>query len=185
MIKKYKNKTHEAQATEFIMELGEFVLAFERVCELMRFAVVFLLQSQGLNNQDMAYVIIGDKSSAELQVLLGALYMEIPEQDDEDRNTIKELLKRIKKVAEQRNILLHNSWNLGESESLGEEIMAVATRFRTKQNAGSSIEPHGVNPSYLRELSMELTAIQVLLQRFFVCISHPKHKVSIELNKEI
>ena len=139
---KYKNKKHEEQANEFINELGKFVLSFERVCESMRYAVIFMLQSQGLSNQDMAFVIVGDKSSAELQMLVGALYMEMPKQDEEDRKTIKALLKRIKDVTEKRNILLHNSWNLGESESWGTEILAVATRFRTKQNAGASIEPH-------------------------------------------
>jgi len=185
MLRKYKNERHEKQANEFLKELGEFVLSFERVCESMRYAIIFMLRSQGLSNEDMAFVIVGDKSSAELQVLVGALYMEMPNQDDEDRKIVKTLLKRIKKVTEQRNILLHNSWDLGHSASWGSEILAVATRFRTKQNKGATIEPHGVNPSYLRELSFELSGIQVLMQRLLTCITQPKFKVAKELNKQI
>lgn len=161
----YENERHEEQANEFIHELGKFVLSFERICQSMRDAIIFMLRSQGLNNQNMAFVIVGDKSSAELQLLVGALYAEMPDQDKDDRKTIKTLLKRIKDATEIRNILLHNSWDLGARESWGPEILAVATRYRTKQNTGASIDPHGINPSYLRELSHEHSAIQVLLNR--------------------
>lgn len=185
MIQAYKNEKHEEQANEFINELGKFVLSFERVCESMRYAVVFMLQTQGLENQNMAYVIVGDKGSAELQLLVGALFAEMPKQDKEDKTIVKALLKRVKEVTEKRNLLLHNSWDLGASESWGTEILAVATRFRTKQNTGASIEPHGVSPSYLKELRQELSAIHVLLQRLLTCITQPRFKVSTELGKNI
>ena len=185
MIKKYENDRHEKQANEFLKELGEFVLSFERVCESMRYAIIFMLRSQGLSNEDMAFVIVGDKTSADLQLLVGALYMELPNQDDDDKKSVKSLLKRIKKISEQRNIILHNSWDLGSTASWGPELLAVTSRFRTKQNRGAIIQPTGINPSYLRELSLELSAIQVLMQRFLTCITQPKFKVAEELNKEI
>jgi len=185
MFNKYKDERHQEQAHEFLKELGEFVLSFERVCENMRHAIMFMLRSQGLNNQDMAFVIVGDKTSSELQVLFGALFMEMPNQDEDDKKCVKELLKRIKKITEQRNILLHSAWDLGHQASWDKEILAVATRFRTKQNTGADIQPHGVNPSYLRELGLELTSIQVLVERLLYCISQPQFKVSTELNKEI
>jgi len=183
MFKKYENKKHKDQANEFLHELGEFVLSFERVCESMRFAIILMLRSQGLNNENMAHVIVGDKSSADLQMLVGAFYMEMPNQDDEDKKAVKKLLKRIKDTTEKRNIILHNSWDLGHIASWGTEIMAVATRYRTKQNSGAIIEPHGINPSYLRELSIDLTEIQILMQRFITCIVQPQLKVTEELNK--
>ena len=185
MFQSYKNEKHEKQANEFIIELGKFVISFERICESMRYAVVFMLQKQGLQNQNMAYVIVGDKSSAELQVLVGALFAEMPNHDDEDKKAIKSLLKRIRDVTEKRNLLLHNTWDLGNSESWGTEILAVAVRFRTKQNTGASVEPHGINPSCIRELRKELSVIHVLLQRLLTCITQPKFKVSTELNKNI
>jgi hypothetical protein len=185
MVQAYKNKKHEKQANEFIIELGKFVISFERICESMRYAVVFMFQSQGLKNQNMAYAVVGDKSSAELQVLVGALFAAMPNQDDDDRKAIKTLLKRIKDITEKRNLLLHNTWNLGESESWGAEILAVAVRFRTKQNTGASIEPHGINPSYLRELRKEMSGIHIFLQRLLTCLIQPKFKVSTEFNKNI
>jgi len=185
MFKKYENKKHEEQANEFIHELGKFVLSFERVCESMRFAIIFMLRSQGLSNENMAYVIVGDKSSFELQVLVGALFMEMPNKDDKDKKIVKNLLKRIKDITEKRNLILHNSWDLGKIASWGPEILAVATRFRTKQNSGADVQPHGINPSYLRELSKELIEIQVLLQKLITCIVQTQFKVSEELNKEI
>ena len=180
-MREYANEKHEMQAKEFIYELGEFVLAFELVCESMRYNIIFMLKSQGLNNQHMAFAIIGDKSSVELQVLLGALYNELPNQDEEDRKIVRSLLKRVKDVTEKRNLLLHNSWNFGSLESWGKEILAVATRCRTKQNSGASIEPHGISPSYIRELRRELKEIYLLLQKLLDCVIKSKLKVSEEL----
>ena len=36
MLSEYANDEHQKQAEEFIMELGRFVLSFERVCDAMR-----------------------------------------------------------------------------------------------------------------------------------------------------
>jgi hypothetical protein len=36
MINEYADDTHREEAEEFIMELGKFVLAFERVCDAMQ-----------------------------------------------------------------------------------------------------------------------------------------------------
>jgi hypothetical protein len=54
MLKKFADEKHQSQAEEFIMELGKFVLAFERVCDVMRYLIMFSLRSQGLNNQGLS-----------------------------------------------------------------------------------------------------------------------------------
>jgi len=62
MIKNTKMTGTKNKPNEFLKELGEFVLSFERVCESMRYAIIFMLRSQGLSNEDMAFVIVGDKN---------------------------------------------------------------------------------------------------------------------------
>ena len=181
MTNEYADDAHREQAEEFIMELGNFVLAFERVCDAMRYIIMFTLRSQGLKNQGMEQVLIGDKAAAELQILLGALYCEIPGQDDKDKNCVKELLKGIKEIAEKRNILLHCSWNLGsKAAAVDKELYAATVRFRAKQNTGSGPEVHGFSASYIRGLSAELKRIQVLLQRLQYCVTQPGFKVADE-----
>lgn len=131
MFKEYADDRHREQAEEFIMELGKFVLAFERVCDAMRYVIMFMLRSQGLRNQGMEQVIIGEKAASDLQLLLGAIYCELPEQDDDDRQAVRDLLKDMKEISEKRNILLHCSWNLG-AESSDSELYAATVRFRAK-----------------------------------------------------
>lgn len=185
MFKEYADETHRAQAEEFIMELGKFVLAFERVCDVMRYIIMFMLRSQGLNNQGMEEVIIGDKTSAELQILLGSLFCELARQDKDDKKCVKNLLKAIKEIAEKRNILLHCSWNLGTKAAVDTELYAATIRYRAKQNTGSDAEVHGFSASYVRSLSDELKRIQVLLQRLQYCVTQSRFKVSIEFAKQM
>lgn len=166
---------------EFIMALGKFVLNFEQVCNQMRYIIMFILRSQGLKNQGMEQVLIGDKSSAELQILLGALYCEIPDQDEDDKICIRALLKSIKEVTEKRNILLHSSWDLGSKASAaGEELVAATVRFRAKQNQGSGAELHGYTASDIQGISSELIRVQTLLVRLQYCITQTGFKVSTE-----
>lgn len=182
MFKEYADDKHREQAEEFVFELGKFVLAFEHVCDSMRYIIMFMLRSQGLSNQGMEQVIIGDKASAELQLLLGAIYSELPNQDEDDRKAVKGLLKEIKEIAEIRNILLHCSWNLG-NQAADHELYAATVRFRSKQNSGSRAEVYGYSSSYVRTLSRQLCNIQVLLQRLQYCVAQNGFKVSTEFSK--
>lgn len=184
MIKEFADEKHQNQAEEFIMELGKFVLAFERVCDAMRYLAMFMLRSQGLKNHGMEQVVVGDKAAAELQVLLGAIYCELPGQDKADRKCVKEFLKDFKEITKKRNILLHSSWNLGNT-SAEKELYAATLRFRAKQNGGSDAEVHGYSASYIRDLSDQLKRIQVLAQRLQICVTQSGFKVSAEFAKRM
>jgi hypothetical protein len=183
MYKKFADDKHQIQAEEFIMELGKFVLAFERVCDGMRHIIMFSLRSQGLNNQGVEEVIVGDKAAAELQTLLGAIYCELPNQDESDRKCVKDLLKDFQGITEKRNVLLHSSWNFG-SGSADQSLYAATVRFRAKQNSGSGTEVHAYSASYIRDLSKQLERVQVLLGRLQYCITQ-KFKVSSEFAKSL
>ena len=184
MPKEFSDEKHQNQAEDFIMELGKFVLAFEYVCDIMRYLIMFSLRSQGLNNQGIEQVIVGDKAAGELQILLGAIYCELPEQDESDRKCIKNLLKDFKEITEKRNILLHSSWNFGSGPT-DQKLYAETVRFRAKQNSGSGTEVHGYSASYIRDLSNQLKRVQVLLQRLQYCITQTGFKVSFEFAKPL
>ncbi len=83
----FADDEHRAQAEEWLLELGRFAVGFERVCEGMRHTILFMFQSEGLQHPGLAQVIIGEKSSAELQVLVGALFAELRARTDEAEPT--------------------------------------------------------------------------------------------------
>jgi hypothetical protein len=181
-IKKYADDKHQKQAEQFIFAVGNFVIEFERVCDTIRYIIMFALRSQGLKNQGMEQVIIGDKASAELQLLLGALFCELPSQDSDDEKEVRKLLKDIKDLTTVRNVLLHSNWNLG-TKACPDELIAATVRYRTKQTKGSSAEVQGFSASYVDKLSSEARRIQILLQRLEYCICQSGFKVATELKK--
>ena len=181
----FADDKHCAQAEEFLLELGRFAVAFERVCEAMRHAILLIFQSEGLNHQGLAQVVIGDKASAELQVLLGALFTELRGRNDEaDFKAVQRLLKEVKDLTENRNIAIHSAWRFGNNASYA-EMYAATIRPRTRQNKGAVPIIQGMSAQYLRHLTEQATGLQVKLQRLQHCISQRGLKVAKELSKPL
>lgn len=182
MFSEFADEKHRGQVEEFLLELGRFTIAFERVCEAMRYAIMFMLRSEGLKNQGMEQVIIGDTASAQLQVLLGALYAELPNQSKPDAAEVKYLLKEVKELTEKRNVVLHSPWQFG-SEAAEAELHVGTVRYKTKQNQGSAPEIHEFSSQYLRDLTTRLKVVQVKMQRLQYCITQSGFSVAVEFGK--
>lgn len=182
MASEFKDADHQQQAERLMLEFGRFNVQFERVCEVMRNAIMFSLRSQGLKNQGMEQVIVGDTSSAQLQVLLGAFCQHISTWDGEDRGCLKEMLKEIKELTEKRNTVVHSAWRFGSCAS-DAELVAVSIRPRTKQNTGAAAEVWGIQESYLVELIGRLKRVQIQLQRLCTCLVQQDFKFSVEYKK--
>ncbi|MBL8053609.1 MAG: hypothetical protein JNK03_09570 [Nitrospira sp.] len=185
MYSEFANDEHRAQGEELLLELGRFAVAFERVCEGMRHAIMLVFQSEGLQHQGLARVVIGDKTSGELQVLLGALVSELRTRtDDADQEAIHALLKEVNKLTEARNVVIHSAWSLGQNAAVA-ELYATAIRPRTKQNKGAVPEIHGMSAQYLRQLTETSNALQIRLQRLQNCIIQNDLKVATELSRAL
>jgi hypothetical protein len=177
MTSEYNDDNHREQAEEILLTFARFTVQFEIVCEAMRMAIMFALRSQGLKNQGMEQVIVGDTVSSELQLLLGALCSHIPGWDDADRLAVKQLLKEVKVLTEERNVVVHSAWRFGDAASEA-KLVAVAIRQRTKQNSGAAADVQGVSASYLESLIHRLKACQILLHRLTTCINQPTYRVA-------
>ncbi len=179
----FANDEHRAQAEELLLELGRFAIAFERVCEGMRNAILVIFHSEGLKNQGMAKVVIGDKASGELQVLLGALFSELRARtDNQDCEALHSLITEIKDLTERRNTIIHTAWRFGNNAAFA-ELYASAIRPRVKQKQGAVSEIHGISAGYLRELVVKATEIQEKLRRLTDWVSKPDLTLADELAK--
>ena len=191
MFKEFADEKHKEQAEEFLLSLGKFTLAFERVCAAMRYLIMFMLRSQGLKNQDMEQVIIGDRRAWDLRELLGALYVELPHQDEDDRKAVQGLLKSIAGLAKDRNELVHSNWDLG-TEGAEEEFAPGTLRFRKNPTKGAVIEESWASASYVNELILDVNGqiqeakrVQVLLQRLQYCICQTGFTVATEFGRPL
>ena len=142
-----------------------------------------MFQSEGLQYPGLAKVVIGEKSSAELQVLVGALFAELRCPIDEaDREFVSALLKEVKRLTEVRNIVIHSAWRFG-SNAASSELYATTIRPRTKQNTGAMSEIQGISAPYLRHLTRQSSDIETRLIRLRACIAQRGLKISAELSE--
>lgn len=182
---KFADDQHQAQAEEFMLELGRFGIAFERVCEGMRSVILDIFQSEGLKHQGLSHVAIGDRASAELQVLLGALFTELRARtDEEDQKAVRALLKEVKELTEARNTVIHSAWQFGRNAAFA-EMYATSVRPRTKQTKGAVPKLHGLSANYLRQLSNTCKRLQVQLRRVQYSVAQVGFKVSTELARPL
>ena len=181
----FSSDEHQAKAEEILLELGRFAVAFERMCEAMRYLIMSIFQSEGLKNQGLSQVVIGDKSSAELQVLLGALFVELRARTTEDdQRAVQSLLKEVKELTEARNVVIHSAWRFGNNAAFA-ELYATTVRPRAKQKSGAASELHGVSAPYLRQLVNQASAAQVKLQRLQTVVLQSGFKAFEELAKPL
>lgn len=181
----FADDEHRAQAEELLLELGRFGVAFERMCEGMRKTIVAAYMSEGLEHQGLAHVVIGDKASAELQVLVGAVYAELRARlDDDDQKAVQNLLKDVKEITEERNVVVHTAWRFGGSAAFA-ELYANAIRPRTKQKSGAVPEIHGISAEYLRSLTVRANTLEVLLKRLHDATIRVDLKIAVELRRPL
>ncbi len=97
---------------------------------------------------------------------------------------IQALLKEVKDLAEQRNIIIHSAWRFGKNAAFA-ELYATTIRPRTKQNKGAIPEVQGITAPYLRQLTQRSTDLQIKLHRLQCCITQKGFKVSAELSRPL
>jgi hypothetical protein len=111
-----------------MLSLGKFVVEFERVCAAVRNLILFSFHREGLNNQALAQVIVGDKAAAELRTIFGALFEELRDQNKEDKKAVQSLLARFDKLCSFRNSLLHSEWYLGDEAEKNELEVLISLK---------------------------------------------------------
>lgn len=184
VFKEFADEKHREQCEEFLLSFATFVLAFERVCASMRFLVMSMLRNQGLKNQGMEQVIIGKPRAAELRDLLGALYTELPDQDEDDRAAVKDLVTSIQKLTTERNLLVHSDWHFGDAAAES-ELTAASFRFKATPSRGATFEEHWRSSSEVEEWTRKAKECQVLLQRLQYCVNQTGFKVSVEFRRSL
>lgn len=184
MFSEFADRKHREQAEGFLLSLGKFVLAFERVCAAMRNLVILVLRNQGLKNQGAEQVVIGKPGAKDLQRLLAALCAELPGLDEDDCAAVKDLVACIDKLITERNLLVHSDWHLGV-EADENELKAVSFKFKATPSRGAFIQEHWRSPSEVQEWTRNARECQVRLQRLQYCVNQTGFKVAAELRKPL
>ena len=186
MFYQYSNHEHELKVKEVLVGLGEFVIAFERVCAEMRNCISCAFSREGLQNQGLSQVIVNNLAAEALRTTLGGLFFELRGPDAEDKRAVKGLLARIDKLGTARNKLLHAEWYLNDDyENVSDEFIALAFKLKANQNKGAYALKTPVMKSTLDDYVKDATEIFVLLRRLTICLNQKGGKVSEMLSKPL
>lgn len=184
MFNEFRDEKHREQVEAFLLALGRFVLAFERVCAAMRNLVMLVLRKGGLTNQPMAQVIISKPQAKELRELLAALFLELTHLDEDDRMVINKLINSIDKLTTERNRLVHSDWHFGV-EAAETKLTAASFRFRATPSLGASFEEQWQCASEIEQWTLKAKECQVLLQRVSYCVNQSGFKIATECGKSL
>lgn len=179
MFYQYDNEAHEAKARDVLAALGEFTIAFERVCAEMRSCISCAFRREGLKNQGLSQIVVNKATAEPLRTALGGIYSELNDQDEEDKKHVKNLLSRIDRLSTTRNKLLHAEWFLNyDYEGANENFIALALKRDYGQNNGAYALKIAVTKNTLEQHTREATEILVLLRRLVICLNQKDEKVS-------
>jgi hypothetical protein len=187
MIKKpyfseFATDKQEEQGLEFRQQLGSFVIAFERMCEAMQVVIVTVLKVQGLTNDSMAHVLVGDLTSSPLQKLLGGVYSHLDGQSEQDRCAVKDLLKEIASITERRNEVLHSVWRFPTSV-FEDDIEPVGSKMHVSGKNGADLKHFQYSAADLETFVNDAERCQVKLNRLQRCVANKDASVSKEFSR--
>ena len=178
----YSDEDHAANTVAVFAALGNFVVAFERVCVAMRQCIFISFRREGLTNQALSQLVVYGTAAAGLRETLGKVYVELRDQDEEDKASVKNLLARVERLAEKRNTLLHAEWYTNYNyEGATEEFTALALKHGASQKDGAYSIHISVTEMSVKGHIREATEIQVLLNRLATCLNQRGYKVSEHL----
>ena len=140
----------ELKARRLLHEaIGRFVVAFELVVAELRSACSLMLERSGLGlkSQPLASIVLARVSAAELTELAGAMYREFRPADSEGAQALEPVLKRIDKLRESRNKLIHAAWTLGFSNEDGAvDPVAHSITFGRARGTGQTVRELALRP---------------------------------------
>ena len=107
VLKMYYEPGSESTGEAALAEIGRITAAFEAITAYLVMAVADLIGT----DRNIGIAVASRMSFRNLLELLQDLYPQ-PYDADEDRDSLKALLRRLRETEEARNVVLHSLWNL-------------------------------------------------------------------------
>ena len=179
----------ELEARRSIHEaIGRFVVTFELVGGELRSACSLMLERGGLGvrNQPLASIVLARVGAAELTELAGAMYREFRPADSEGAQALEPILKRLDKLRESRNRLIHAAWTLGiPDQQGGVEHIAHSLTFGRTRSKGQTVREMALRPVDFDELTTEATRLQVYVIRLCYSVNQSELPLAEQLRRPL
>jgi hypothetical protein len=160
---KNESKAHE-QERDLYAAVGKFVVSFEHVCRAMQECVVSVLSKDGLKTESLARAPLVGLTARPLFKSFKAVVTEFRKDDPEDMRILENVFKRIERLIETRNDVIHQTWLIGWGEPK-EPSKAKGWKFRLTKHGVESIRREATVEEFncLSEQAAELSDIVMIV----------------------
>lgn len=172
-------KIRDIQTRELYANIGEFVVKFEHVYHAMQTAITFMLHGQGLQNQQVANVLLAGYTADPLRTLFESLIGEIVNPNDDERKIIKNILSRIQKITEKRNDVVHSTWFIGWGNETTQDFSEAPGYRLHKNKQSAALKAFKYKAEDFSAFVEEADKLSALVMRLHGCITG---RFSIEKN---
>jgi hypothetical protein len=170
MDKDARQKKLEKQTNELHSAIGEFIVEFEQVCHAISVCIIFILHKNGLQNQKIAHILLAGLTAEPLQSMLHSLIIEVHKPDKEEKEIIKNIFTRFKKLTEKRNETVHSTWFIGWASEDDIDFSTARGSKYYRSTTNNEIKNIEVKSQYFDELTEEARKLKGLFYRLDGCL---------------
>ncbi len=164
-------KIRDLQTGELYANIGEFVVKFEHVCQAMQSAITFMMHGQGLQNQQVANILLAGYTADPLRTLFESLIGELVNSNDNERKIIKNILSRIQKLTENRNDVVYNTWFIGWGNEQTQDFSEAPGHRLHKNKQGATLKAFKYKAEDFSAFVEEAEKLSSLVMRLHGCIT--------------
>ncbi|QNU62275.1 hypothetical protein [Vreelandella titanicae] len=163
-------REYSEEVNEQYRAYGEFLVRFEHIVFKMQQVVIFILDSQGLKNQQVTQILLAGHTAYPLQDILHSLVSETQNLDTQREKLINKIFKNIKSIIEIRNDLAHSVSLIGYSAP-GTEYSSFRTTKFSRNKSGASPKNNHYTVEKLDQLILKCQSIEKDLSHLLALVT--------------
>jgi len=153
------------QMDELYAAIGEFVVKFEFINFYIEKGIILLLQSQGLRSQQVAQILIAGQTAEPLKTNYQSLIYQTQNLNPTEKLMIENAFKRLVKVIEARNDIIHSTWFIGWGNETTEDFSVASSMKSHKNKSGAAIKSFDYQVNDFKNLIDETEELSKIFSR--------------------
>ena len=162
-----KAKIYKEQTDDIYRSIGKFSVKFEQIVHSMSLGITMMLSMNGLNNQQLAHIMLAELTAYPTKSIFGAMIAEIRELSDRDRQIVNGILKRVQDLIDRRNDIVHSTWFVGWASPENPVFDEVSGHKLTRGKSGAGVKGFKFKSKDVDELSDECDLVNELVMRLW------------------
>lgn len=161
------------QTEEIYIEYGKFIVMFEHMVETLRSCIINVFMFNQDVERDYIEILLNGFRIKDYTAKINAIYCLIYPDDEQGKLLVKNLLKKINDLNEQRNKVVHGLWYIGFCGHEDADF-SEATLIDRKLKKGALYQSHENHTAEkLKILFKEAAKLHGLIGRLAWCLKEP------------